>query len=63
VSVQALFQDATREGLSFAPGEAFFVVPADQPYMRLNFAALQPQRIEAGIERLGALVRAAITRR
>jgi len=40
------------------------VVPADQPYMRLNFAALEPQRIEAGIERLGALVRAAtITRR
>lgn len=63
ISVQALFQDAMREGLSFAPGEAFFVVPADQPYMRLNFAALEPHRIEAGIERLGALVRAATARR
>jgi GntR family transcriptional regulator/MocR family aminotransferase len=59
VSVRALFDDAMRAGVSFAPGEAFFVAPADQPYMRLNFAALEPARIELGIERLGALVRAA----
>jgi len=45
--------------VSFAPGEAFFVAPADQPYIRLNFAALEPRQIELGVEHLGALLRAA----
>ena len=44
--------------LSFAPGEAFFVAPADQPYIRLNFAALDEATIERGIATLGALLRA-----
>jgi 2-aminoadipate transaminase len=59
ISVRALFDQAMQAGVSFAPGEAFYAVPNDQPYIRLNFAALEPARIEAGIERLGALVRAA----
>ena len=59
VSPRALFEEALRAGVSFAPGEAFFVTPADQPYIRLNFAALDPQEIERGIETLGALVCAA----
>jgi len=59
VSARALFDDATDSGVSFAPGEAFFVAPADQPYIRLNFAALDPQQIERGIATLGALLRAA----
>jgi DNA-binding transcriptional MocR family regulator len=49
-------------GISFAPGEAFFVAPADQPYMRLNFAALDETQIARGIETLGALARAATGR-
>jgi 2-aminoadipate transaminase len=63
LSVRALFEDAMRSGVTFAPGEAFFVAPADQPCIRLNFAALDPARIEDGIQRLGALVRSAIARR
>ena len=59
IPVRALFDEAMRAGVSFAPGEAFFVAPADQPYIRLNFAALDADRIEAGIARLGALLRAA----
>jgi DNA-binding transcriptional MocR family regulator len=51
-----------RAGISFAPGEAFFVAPADQPYMRLNFAALDETQIARGIETLGALARAATGR-
>ncbi len=58
MSARALFEQAARSGLSFAPGEAFFVAPADQPYIRLNFAALDERQIEHGIERLGALMRA-----
>ena len=59
ISVSALFQDAARAGVSFAPGEAFFVAPADQPYIRLNFAAVDEDQIARGIEILGALLRAA----
>jgi GntR family transcriptional regulator/MocR family aminotransferase len=59
VSARALFDAAARAGLGFAPGEAFFVAPVDQPYIRLNFAALDEATIERGIAALGALVRAA----
>jgi DNA-binding transcriptional MocR family regulator len=59
VSVRSLFAEAARAGIRFAPGEAFFVAPADQPYLRLNFAALDEGQIARGIEILGALVRAA----
>ncbi|HUJ85733.1 MAG TPA: PLP-dependent aminotransferase family protein [Burkholderiales bacterium] len=59
VSVRRLFDDAVRAGVGFAPGEAFFVAPADQPYIRLNFAAVEEERIERGIQTLGALLGAA----
>jgi len=59
VSARALFEQAVRARVSFAPGEAFFVAPADQPYIRLNFAALNAQEIERGIATLGAVLRAA----
>ena len=36
------------------------VAPADQPYIRLNFAALEVQEIERRIATLGARSRAAI---
>jgi 2-aminoadipate transaminase len=62
ISVRALFEAAMREGVSFAPGEAFFVEPADQPYIRLNFAAVDETTIERGIAKLGALLRAATTK-
>jgi GntR family transcriptional regulator/MocR family aminotransferase len=62
-SWRPLFEYAMGSGVTFAPGEAFFVAPADQPCIRLNFAALDPARIEDGIQRLGALVRSAIARR
>jgi len=62
VSARALFEEAMREGVTFAPGEAFFVNPADQPYIRLNFAALDERKIERGIAKLGALVHAAAIR-
>jgi len=58
-STRRLFADAARAGVSFAPGEAFFVAPANQPYIRLNFAALDQDQIARGIATLGALVRAA----
>ena len=57
VSIRALFDKAIEAGVSFAPGEAFFATPSDQPYMRLNFAAIDEERIERGIGILGELLR------
>ena len=58
VSVMRLFEDASREGVSFAAGPAFFLEPADQPFIRLNFAALDEAQIERGVAILGQLVAA-----
>lgn len=57
VSVAALHAAAMARGVSFARGEAFFPEPADQPYLRLNFAALDEDEIESGIATLGRLMR------
>jgi GntR family transcriptional regulator/MocR family aminotransferase len=57
ISVAELFERALAGGVSFAAGEAFFTRPADQPFMRLNFAALPEEQIERGIAILGRLAR------
>ncbi|MCC6791475.1 MAG: PLP-dependent aminotransferase family protein [Thermomicrobiales bacterium] len=53
VSVAELFDAAIREGVSFVAGAAFFPEPNDQPFLRLNFAAIDEARIEHGIAILG----------
>jgi DNA-binding transcriptional MocR family regulator len=53
----ALLDDAVRAGVGFAPGAAFFPQPADQPFMRINFAALKEPQIEDGIATLAELLR------
>jgi DNA-binding transcriptional MocR family regulator len=58
VSVDALYRAAPDHGVSFAPGWAFFTQPADQPYLRLNFAAVDEAEIERGIATLGRLMSA-----
>jgi 2-aminoadipate transaminase len=57
VSVMALLGEALQHDVSFAVGAAFFPHPADQPYMRLNFAAMDELQIERGIAVLGRLLR------
>ena len=56
VSVAALHEAALAAGVGFARGAAFFPEPADQPYLRLNFAAVEEGEIERGITILGSLV-------
>jgi 2-aminoadipate transaminase len=58
VSVLRLLEEALHEGVSFAAGPAFFPEPADQPFIRLNFAALEEAEIEQGIATLGGLIAA-----
>jgi 2-aminoadipate transaminase len=57
VSVAALHDAATAAGVGFARGAAFFAKPADQPYLRLNFAAVDESEIDRGIAVLGRLVK------
>lgn len=57
ISVAALHAAAVAAGVGFARGEAFYPDPADQPYLRLNFAALDEGEIETGIATLGRLLR------
>lgn len=56
VSVSALYDDALRAGTSFVAGAAFFPEPNDQPFLRLNFAAIEEARIEQGIAALGTVL-------
>jgi GntR family transcriptional regulator/MocR family aminotransferase len=56
VSVAALFEEALRAGVTFVAGAAFYPVPADQPFLRLNFAAVDEDQIERGIATLGQLL-------
>ena len=58
VSVSALYGETLRAGVSFAAGAGFFPEPDDQPFLRLNFAALDEERIERGIAVLGRVLRA-----
>lgn len=59
LSASELLPLACEQGVAFAPGERFF--PADGPmnagYLRLNFAVQTPERIQAGIQRLGKALR------
>ena len=55
-SVDMLFDQALAAGVSFAAGSAFFARPADQPFMRLSFAAQPEAEIERGIAILGRLL-------
>ena len=61
-SVDALLDGALAAGVSFAAGSAFFARPADQPFMRLSFAAQPEREIERGIAILGRLLRAQLAR-
>lgn len=58
LSASELHPIAQKEGVSFAPGNSFFIDgKRGGDWMRLNFAAQPVEDIEEGIKRLGAAVR------
>ncbi len=57
VSVSALYDEALQAGASFVAGAAFFAKPDDQPFLRLNFAAVEEADIARGIAILGTVLR------
>ena len=58
VDAESLFELACRNGVSFTPGAAFYQQMKDgKQYLRINFVAQSPERIEMGIQRLAACIR------
>ena len=58
LSASELHPIAQKEGVSFAPGNSFFIDgKRGGDWLRLNFAAQPVEDIEEGIKRLGAAVR------
>jgi DNA-binding transcriptional MocR family regulator len=54
VSASRLLQEASGEGVSFVPGEAFYVSPPEgERDLRLCFAANSEERLREGARRLG----------
>jgi len=57
MSSDELLPLACEEGVAFHPGSGFFLHGADGTrYLRLNFAAQPPERIEEGVRRLGRAI-------
>ncbi len=57
IDTQELLADAIEERIAFVPGRPFFAVGGGENTMRLNFSNAPPEQIEAGIERLGRVIR------
>lgn len=53
ITADDLFPIALREGVTFAPGSAFFADRQPRPVLRLNYAVQPPEAIAKGIGRLG----------
>jgi DNA-binding transcriptional MocR family regulator len=53
-----LSAEALRQGVSFTPGEATTVAGSGECALRLSFSLLDEERIDEGVRRLAAAVRA-----
>lgn len=63
VSGRALLREATREGVTFLPGEFFFADGQGQEWVRLTFVSQPPELIEEGMRRLARAVRRVMRRK
>jgi len=58
IDADAMIPRAIEHGVIYVAGEAFFVDRQEGNTMRLSFSAPTPERIEEGVSRLGAALRA-----
>ncbi|MDB6109360.1 MAG: PLP-dependent aminotransferase family protein [Pedosphaera sp.] len=56
INATDLLQRALQQKVAFVPGEAFHLHGQGQNTLRLNFSNAAPDKIEAGIRRLGSLL-------
>ncbi|GAB7523493.1 aminotransferase-like domain-containing protein [Paraburkholderia sp. 2C] len=60
IDTMQLLEDAIAQQVAFVPGAPFFANEAQHNTLRLSFVTVPPEKIDAGIARLAALVRARI---
>jgi DNA-binding transcriptional MocR family regulator len=60
VDTTALLAQGIEQKVAFVPGADFHIDGTGQNTFRLNFSNAKPAQIEAGIERLGTLLKVAI---
>jgi DNA-binding transcriptional MocR family regulator len=60
VDATALLAEAINRKVAFVPGADFHIDGTGQNTFRLNFSNAKPAQIEAGIQRLGTLLKDAI---
>lgn len=58
----ALLEKAVENKVAFVPGAAFYPDNSGRNTFRLNFSNAQPEQIELGIQRLGHVIEAALTK-
>jgi 2-aminoadipate transaminase len=60
IDTMKLLDEAIEQNVAFVPGAPFFANEAQHNMLRLSFVTVPPEKIDAGIARLAALVRARI---
>ncbi|MFC0397518.1 PLP-dependent aminotransferase family protein [Paraburkholderia rhizosphaerae] len=60
IDTMKLLEDAVAQNVAFVPGAPFFANEAQRNTLRLSFVTVPPEKIDAGIARLAALIRARI---
>lgn len=58
IDATALLPKAVEAGVAYVPGAAFYAAAPQANRMRLSFVTVSPERIEAGVAILGALLKA-----
>jgi 2-aminoadipate transaminase len=66
MDAQSLFDTAIRENVAFVPGDSFYAPDGHREdagrQLRLNFSAVDPERIREGIRRLSMAVQEQLKR-
>lgn len=57
-AAEALLAAAVEHGVAFEPGAAFFPGEPQQQFLRLSFSNVTPEKIDEGVRRLAATLRA-----
>jgi DNA-binding transcriptional MocR family regulator len=60
VNTGELLATALKHGVAYVPGEEFHLNGEGKNTMRLSFSSAPPEKIEEGIRRLGAVLKAEI---
>lgn len=56
ITGRRLFQEAIQKNIAVIPGDPFYTTPGEYPSVRLNFSAVQEDKIESGIHEIGKIL-------